>query len=398
MANIVVAWELGTGLGHLSYLSVIIKQLSEKGHNLTLVLNDPANLSAFDLPESLLILPAPSYKTLPVRQQPTVSLPCILKNRGFQSIEILRGMVRCWHGIFKVTKPDLFIFDYAPLAMLASRGMSCPKVMVGSGFSELVEGQPSLVMRPDLKEAVNIAKGSESRLVGLINHVCDELNYTRIHYFSDLYQNDLALISTQPELDMYDREGGDCLYFTPENRLSENLLNWSTENKPRVFAYLTMGKQGVIEVLDVLVANDVEVICYCLRMPPKLIENYRRKGIVFSLEPVDTSRLLQTADLVVCHAGKGLISESLYNGVPLFMLPFQMEQGMNVLRVKGLGAGLSLDVEPSFSVLNKAIKRLLSEPAFRENAQKISSKYLNSDALVTLETVSNRINDLIEKR
>ncbi|WP_415893744.1 glycosyltransferase [Neptuniibacter sp. PT8_73] len=397
MANIVFAWELGAGLGHLSRLAVLMNRLDALGHNLTLVLNDPSNLDAFDLPESLLILPAPSFKTLPSKKQPTVSLPCILQNRGFQGPKVLRGIVRSWHGIFKVTQPDLLIFDYAPSAMLAARNLACPKVNIGSGFSELVPGSPCSVMRTDLKDAAKLTKLMESRIVGLINCICDQFGYHRVQFLSDLYQYDLAIISTLPDLDPYKRNPDKSLYINFEiTEQGVNAINWKSGNKKRVFVYLTMGHYGVIETLDALLAENCEVICYGMGFPPKMIETYSRKGIQFSLDPINAPELLPTADLVVCHAGKGLITESLFFGTPLLLLPTHMEQRMNAELVKSLGSGLTIAGNINQQNVKKVLSRLLTDTSFTDNAGKIAKKYEDRDTLSSLDNILDRITSLLE--
>lgn len=397
MANIVVVWELGAGLGHLSRLAIIINRLEALGHNLTLVLNDPTNLDVVKLPESLLVLPAPSFKTPPAKKQPTVSLPCILQTRGFQGPKVLRGIVRSWHGIFQVTKPDLLIFDYAPTALLAARGLSCPKVIIGSGFAELEPGIPCEMMRTDLKEAPRMTKMMEARVVEVTNFICDELDYPKVKFLSDLYQNDLSLITTLPELDQYKRNPEKNLYLDLDNKSENNsYLPWRNLSGKRIFAYLRMGHNGTIETLDALVELKQDVICYCADAPPKLIETYRRKGLQMSSEPLDTMRQLSNADLVVSSAGKGLISESLIAGIPLLLLPIHMEQRMNASKVKNLGAGLSVGTKVSPQIIKKMIKRVLDEKDYKLNAQKVAARYMNGQHLSSPDKMIERINELLD--
>jgi len=397
MANIVVAWELGAGLGHLSRLAIIINRLEALGHNLTLVLNDPTNLDVVKLPASLLVLPAPSFKTPPAKKQPTVSLPCILQTRGFQGPKVLRGMVRSWHGIFQVTKPDLLIFDYAPTALLAARGLSCSKVIIGSGFAELEPGIPCEMMRTDLKEAPRMTTMMEARVVEVTNFICDELDYPKVKYLSDLYQNDLALITTLPELDQYKRNPEKSLYLDLDNKSENNAyLPWRNLNGKRIFVYLKIGHNGTIETLDALVELKQDVVCYCAEAPARLIEAYRRKGLQMSSEPLDTMRQLTNADLIISHGGKGLISEGLLSGVPLLLLPTQMEQRMNASKVKALGAGLSAGAKISPQIIKKMIKRLLDEEEYKLNAQNVAARYEGGQHLSSPDRMIERIVELID--
>ncbi|WP_415881916.1 glycosyltransferase [Neptuniibacter sp. QD34_54] len=397
MANIVVAWELGAGLGHLSRLAIIINRLEALGHNLALVLNDPTNLDVVNLPESLLVLPAPSFKTPPAKKQPTVSLPCILQTRGFQGPKVLRGIVRSWHGIFQITQPDLLIFDYAPTALLAARGLTCPKVIIGSGFAELEPGIPCEMMRTDLKEAPRMTKTMEARIVEVTNFICAELDYPRVKFLSDLYQNDLSLITTLPELDQYKRNPEKSLYLDLDNKSETNAyLPWRNLNGKRIFAYLRIGQSGVIETLEALAEIRQDVVCYCADAPARLVETYRRKGLQMSVEPLDTQQQLNSADLVISHAGKGLISESLIAGKPLMLLPTHMEQRMNASKVKALGAGLSAGGNFSPQIIKKMIKRLLDEKEYTLNAQKVAARYEGEQQLSSPDQMIERIVELLD--
>lgn len=397
MANIVVAWELGAGLGHLSYLSIIINRLSDLGHQLTLVLNDPSNIGFFDLPDSLLILPAPSFKTLGPKNQHTVSLPCILRNRGFQGPKVLSGIVRCWEGIFQVTEPDLIFFDYAPSAMLAARGLDCPKVLVGSGFSELEPNEPGLIMRPDKKGASHIAKASELYIVECINQVCVKLGYQKVRYLSDLYTCDLNLITCLPDLDLYKRDMSKCLYFDfTSNRPDYESFSWLKGNRKKVFVYLTVGKRGTSSILSALTNQQYDVICYCSGMSNSLFQRYSRMGLRISREPLNSEVLLNDADLVICHAGKGMIAKSLKNGAPLLLLPTHMEQRLNMTCVEHLGAGLGINADVDTQAIHARVDRLLNDPIYRSKAKAIAEKTNLEAGFVGEVEVIQRITSLLK--
>lgn len=91
---------------------------------------------------------------------------------------------------------------------------------------------------------------------------------------------------------------------------------------------------------------------------------------------VDQIAVLQNTDVFVSHCGMNSVSESLYHGVPLVMLPKTTEQKGVAARVYQLGAGIYLKKETSDSILH-AVETVFSDPSFRIHAEKISEEFRN---------------------
>ena len=90
---------------------------------------------------------------------------------------------------------------------------------------------------------------------------------------------------------------------------------------------------------------------------------------------VDQIAVLKQADVFLSHCGMNSVSESLYFGVPLVMLPQTSEQKGVSERVFQLGAGVKLD--KSVYVLS-AINEILEDNTYKENALKIADGFKNS--------------------
>jgi len=89
---------------------------------------------------------------------------------------------------------------------------------------------------------------------------------------------------------------------------------------------------------------------------------------------VDQIAVLQQADVFISHCGMNSVSESLYFGVPLVMLPQTSEQKGVAQRVQQLGAGVKLNKSDSTSLLN-GIDTVLRNPGYREQAAKLSEGF-----------------------
>ena len=82
---------------------------------------------------------------------------------------------------------------------------------------------------------------------------------------------------------------------------------------------------------------------------------------------VDQIAVLQQADVFVSHCGMNSVSESLYFGVPLIMLPQTAEQNGVAERVYQLGAGIKLNKSDASSILG-AINKIFADDTYRQKA------------------------------
>jgi len=86
---------------------------------------------------------------------------------------------------------------------------------------------------------------------------------------------------------------------------------------------------------------------------------------------VDQIAVLQQADVFVSHCGMNSVSESLYFGVPLIMLPQTAEEDGVAERVYQLGAGIKLDKSDASSILG-AINKIFANDTYRQKAIKLA--------------------------
>ena len=89
---------------------------------------------------------------------------------------------------------------------------------------------------------------------------------------------------------------------------------------------------------------------------------------------VDQIAVLQQADIFLTHCGMNSVSEALYFGVPLLMLPKTKEQEGVAERVLQLGAGIRLQ-EVSPEGIRQAVDVLLKDSACRKNAEAIAESF-----------------------
>jgi MGT family glycosyltransferase len=89
--------------------------------------------------------------------------------------------------------------------------------------------------------------------------------------------------------------------------------------------------------------------------------------------------VLRRASVFVTHGGMNSVSESLYHGVPVVVIPQMSEQEIVGRRVEELGAGLCLAKEEATAEkLRESVERLLAEDRFRQQAAVVRQSFLTA--------------------
>lgn len=86
--------------------------------------------------------------------------------------------------------------------------------------------------------------------------------------------------------------------------------------------------------------------------------------------------LLPQMSAVICHAGHNTVCESLSYGLPLIVAPIRDDQPVIAQQVVDAGAGLYMRYgKVSVATARETVQRLLSEPQFRANAQRLAESF-----------------------
>ncbi len=106
---------------------------------------------------------------------------------------------------------------------------------------------------------------------------------------------------------------------------------------------------------------------------PPIPQNIFVKNYIPQLE------ILQKTDVFITHGGMNSVSEGLYYGVPLVIIPHTDEMKMNAKRVVELRAGVQLSKDHLTSQkLKNAVALLLQEKRYSQHAAMIQSSFRNA--------------------
>ena len=240
MATIALNWELGADLGHISRLLSIALRLRAQGHRPVMLLRDITRAESILGPHQLEYFQAPVWLTPVQGLPPDINFTETLYRCGYLYPDGLLAMAKAWRGMWELLQPQLMIFDHAPNAMLAARGLNLPRILLGNSFSVPPLTRPLPRFRwwtNALSDHKRLAE-TEDRVTRNSNAVLTRLGAPPITQVSDLFQVEASYICGRPALDVYgERSGGE--YIGPINSITTgDPPVWPLGDSPQVFAYL----------------------------------------------------------------------------------------------------------------------------------------------------------------
>jgi len=208
----------------------------------------------------------------------------------------------------------------------------------------------------------------------------------------DLFNTEGAVLTTFAELDHYGARN-ETEYAGPVfSNAGGQAVQWQGTHRRKILAYLRPSVPGIENLLKALSELDAEVICVVpgLKRLNCAIANRLR----IYVKPVQLDNIILSADLVVSYAGSGMVCCALLAGVPLLLVPQNVEQYMFSCRVDELGAGLVMGTNRNEADFLGSLKQLLDEDRFRWAAKAFASQHSSfhpdqavSSAVRVIETV-----------
>ncbi|HEY3327483.1 MAG TPA: nucleotide disphospho-sugar-binding domain-containing protein [Novimethylophilus sp.] len=393
MSQISFAWELGTNAGHVAQIAFPAEGLLAQGHRVACALRDLNAASGLPAECSLLQAPVwlPEVKGLP---DPPLNYAEILLRFGYHDPACLNRMISAWRSLFQSMRTDVIVANHGPTALVAARSLNIPAVVLGEGFTIPPVCAPMPNMRPWAQVPAERLASSEKLVTGSINAVLQKYASRPIANLADIFAGP-RLLCTFPELDHY-RERGDR-YYGPIVRNEIGLeTEWPEGKGSRVLVYMQPGHRDLLRMLEILSALD----CVVLAVVPGLGEDARKRlestNLRISADPLKLEPLLETCDLAVSYAGHGLVSVCLMAGVPLFLLPTQLEQYLLALRVQNMGAGIAINPEGAQPSYVNSIRQMLASDDYKARAREFADRHAGFDRQAQRDALCTAIENAIE--
>ncbi len=395
MSRIFVSWELGANFGHLTRLMPIAEQLRQLGHELFFAVRDTEIAAALLEPQGFSFTQAPFWHGRACLSAPPINYAELLIAEGYCRQDGLSGMLRSWLGLFQLFQPDVVIADYSPTALLAARIAKVPAVCIDNGFGL----PPNIALLPSIRAWESITEQRlqhvEQTVLHSINSVCRAFGGLALERLVDLFNTEGTVLTTFAELDHYGPRN-ETEYAGPIfSNAGGQAVQWQGKRQRKIIAYLRPNVPGIENLLKALAELDAEVICVVpgLKRLNRAIANRLR----IYVNPVQLDNIILASDLVVSYAGSGMACCALLSGVPLLLVPQNVEQYMFSCRVGELGAGLVMGTTRSETDFRTSLQQLLNEERFLEAAKAFAAQHAGfhpdqaiSHTVRVIETVLSR--------
>ncbi len=389
MAKVLMAWELGAGLGHLLKLRRVAEELVARGHEVCVASRHPENaqqvFARLDVPvyqAPYLAGPRP-YGLGDVR-----SMAEILYNVGFGDPDDLRAGVRQWRRLLDDLTPDALYLDHSPTALLAARGRPLVVACQGNGFlmPPIESPLPPFHQSIPPDDALN---EHEADALHNANRVMDELAGPRLTALADLYRDvDERIFTTFPEFDPY-APRPDAEYSGVWPVAVRRTADWPLGGGRKLLVYVSH-QAASDRLLAALIQVRYRALVVCPYFENRDIERFLAPYITFITHAIDLTHALKEADL--CIAGGATTSEeSVLAGTPVLRIPTQKEQYYTALRMQEHGSAILASPDSSAEEYIQAIERVMRTDSFTQAARSFSENYENFDAAEQVRRVLERL-------
>ena len=385
MATFLCAWEFGGGLGHLMRLWSIAEQLEGLNHRVIFVVKS-LQRARFLIEAGFECLQVPISKPL-FGVSPPNSMAQILARRGYSDVNKLEAMVCEWIKIYRKTKPDLILTDYAPTAILAARKGLIPVVAVGNGFVFPPRDRWACNLRPWLVD--ESLREIEKHIILNVNQVAKSQGFAGINKTAELFYGNNNFIYDLPETDIYKRS--QCCYVLKKDEPNGfPIPKWKSKNKIKIAGYLKKGFKENQRIISALSEMDVEAKIVVPGM--QNVEQPKADNITLYRRPIDLSALISGSNAVLFHAGS-TIKEVILKGKVSLLAPMQLEQFHYAQRMEKNGFGEMINFK--LSDLTSQFKEVLNNHHYIRNVDAVKEKYSQSGNWCSSYDMARKISALV---
>lgn len=370
-SRIVMAWELGHGYGHVMPLATLARALTERGHEVIVVVRDLLRARrAFEgLPAR--ILSAPHFPGPAGQAQQQNSLADVIWfDGGGHSAASFDALFQAWRELLKLLRADLLIADAAPVALAAAHGVM-PTLSYDNGF-HCTDECGWRVFRD--WERANVS-ASQERAIRLLAHTNAAREAVGLHAVSSLaagFAADRTLIRFPPELDYAGPRPG--VRYVGQTLSPGAGADWPESAAPqRLFAYLRKEHPLADRVISALARlTNTQVLCFHDGIAATQLRSAAH--LRYSQSIFDLAQVLPQVDAVVCHGG-GLQAAALQFGKPTLALPLHTEQYLSARQAERAGCALlylARGERPDFLPM---IRQLLTNTSLAAHAEAVAAAH-----------------------
>lgn len=370
MKTVLLAWELGRGLGHIATIRMVAARLKAKGLRTVAVVKDSTPPEALqDCCAEMLAAPTWPIDAKKAPQEAagsSATLNDMLSGAGLGDRSAVRRILGEWNAILDRFRPDLVVAEFAPLAALAARGR-IPLALVGNGYTL----PPHQMPRFPLLHRSSPAAVDEQETLQTLNDAALALGLARLERLPELFRGEAHFVQTFELLDPYHTQriepvDGPLLDRPPRPRRDDADL---------IFVYLSAGYKVPVALLEALRPHGKRVRVHGSGLSLPQRQELAQSGAVIHDAPIDIAEILPSCGLVVHRGGGGVTSAALLAGVPQLILSGQIEQDLNGKAIARAGVGKLIEAyTPSPSISAEGIVAMLRDTGMAARAAALAAR------------------------
>lgn len=355
------------------------RAMTTQGHETALLLRELHAIRAADV-VGMQVLQAPVWlpqvNGLP---EPPLNYAEILLRFGYHDANCLQGLVAGWRSALELLETDAVVASHSPTALLAARTLDIPAVTLGSGFYVPPHVNPVPNMRPWMPAPPQRLIESDRMVTHSINTVLSHYGKPPLGSLAELFDVSSNIFCTFPELDHYHpripemQHGRYCGGMFETNR--GEAVGWPEGAGKKILVYLRPEIRDFEAVMQALAALDCQVLAIVPGISANLKAKLETPGCKILTSGLQLAKVTATCDLAISYAGHGFVSAMLMAGVPLLLLPTQLEQFLLSRRVCEIGAGTLINPESAPPDYQKLLADMLANPALKQATVNFAAKY-----------------------
>ena len=391
MARILIAWELGSGLGHAFPLRQLADSLQGAGHVVHVMARDLVQLRRVFADSAHVLLPAPLFPgmCLPAQQMNALS-DVIWCEAGGHSAATMHAGFSAWRTWFDLLQPDLLIADAAPMAIAASHGQ-LPSLNYDGYFHATDARAWSLFRDWERVDATAVGERASQLLIHL-NSARAAADLPAVAHLHEGFSATRQVLRCLPEFDPFGPRA-DSVYLGQQTMAGASPPWPQMAASKKVFVYLRRDYAHAERLLGALTRlQDCAVLCVHDGIASERLP--RAAHIHCTAVPVDLAQVLAVADAVVCHGGAlhGLATQA---GKASLLMPLHTEHYLIARMAERAGSSLLVMPPLTSTDFLSPLRRLLSEPAFASAAIAIADQH-RARMPAPMMVLLSEINTLLE--